>query len=266
MYGAWDAPLELQQSLLDEDDPPPIENVSPPDFVISGNDDPDTAFRSSSAYAAQVMAFDASWQSLLDAIDASDSQWLVILIGARGFPLGEHRRIGGIDSRVYAEQLHVPWLIRFPDGRSRLVRSSALTTHLDVMPTLLDWLDEGTPRTSSPFDGLSALPLAESSPSVSRNALLSAGDEGRFCLRTPHWCLHDSLPHEQAAKSTETNENASELFVRPDDRWEANDVSKLCPETVEELRGAASAVLRNLSNDAPLPHNILPSDANAAGS
>jgi hypothetical protein len=28
----------------------------------------------------------------------------------------------------------------------------------------------------------------------------------------------------------------SELFVRPDDRWEANDVAKLCPDVVEELR------------------------------
>jgi hypothetical protein len=29
---------------------------------------------------------------------------------------------------------------------------------------------------------------------------------------------------------------ASELYVRPDDRWEANDVAKLCPDVVEELR------------------------------
>jgi hypothetical protein len=53
MYGLWDAPLELQQSLLDEDDSPPIESVVPPDVMINPADDPDAAFRYGCAYAAQ---------------------------------------------------------------------------------------------------------------------------------------------------------------------------------------------------------------------
>jgi hypothetical protein len=35
MYGPWDAPLEFQQSLLDDDDPPPLELLDPPDLTIA---------------------------------------------------------------------------------------------------------------------------------------------------------------------------------------------------------------------------------------
>ena len=139
MYGPWDAPLELQQSLLDEGDPPPVQSTAPPDFMISPSDDPDVAFRFASAYAAQTLVLDECWdgvlQTLATAGDADD--WIVVLIGARGFPLGEHRHVGGIDLRLYSEQLHVPWIIRLPGGLGRLARSGLLTSHLDLMPTLL---------------------------------------------------------------------------------------------------------------------------------
>jgi hypothetical protein len=31
------------------------------------------------------------------------------------------------------------------------------------------------------------------------------------------------------------DEPKCELYVRPDDRWEANDVATLCPEVVQEM-------------------------------
>ncbi len=191
MYGSWNAPLEFQQSLLDDDSAPPIETTSPPDFTIAAGDDPDTAFRFACGYAAQVLALDVCWQGLLDTIDepARDNPWLVMLIGARGFPLGEHRRIGGIDSRMYAEQVHVPWLIRFPDGRGRLARVGTLATHLDVLPTLLDWIDDGEQGAGHTFDGFSALRLATNEMSSLRDAILSMAADGACSFRTFAWCL-----------------------------------------------------------------------------
>ncbi len=54
LYGPWDAPLELQESLLDEGDPPSVESVEAPDFFAT--DDPDEVFRYSSAYAPKRAA------------------------------------------------------------------------------------------------------------------------------------------------------------------------------------------------------------------
>src|SRR5262249_2548908 len=53
MYGPWQAPVEYQETLLDEEDPPPLEVESTPELVLSKNEDPDTAFRYACAYAAQ---------------------------------------------------------------------------------------------------------------------------------------------------------------------------------------------------------------------
>ena len=56
-----------------------------------------------------------------------------------------------------------------------------------------------------------------------RDRLCMAGDGGR-AIRTPAWFLR-------------TGEQP-ELFAKPDDRWEVNDVASLCPEVVECLQDA----------------------------
>jgi len=227
MYGPWDAPLDLQRSLRDEGDPPPIEAVTPPDLVISAADDPDAVFRFATAYAAQAMVLDDCWRALMEAIDGvgGAARWLVTLVGARGFSLGEHDRVGGVDPRLYAEQLHVPWLIRFPDALGRLARSQQLTTHIDLA-ALLDDANAGS--------DIRALPTAPQS--AWRDALIAASPAGHRAIRTTEWCLRSKTPiGEFTMDAAETSSSDVELFVRPDDRWEANNVAKLCPEVVESL-------------------------------
>jgi arylsulfatase A-like enzyme len=154
-----------------------------------------------------------------------------MLLGVRGYPLGEHGRVGGLDARLYAEQLHVPWLIRFPDGAGRLARSSRLVSSLDVLPTLVEWIDGGERRGGDRWDGASVLPLVRSAKSPGRDALLCGGSAtGYRAIRTPAW----SLRYEASAGATGSG-HGPELFVRPDDRWEANDVAALCPDIVEAL-------------------------------
>jgi len=231
MYGPWDAPLELQRSLLDDDDPPPVEDVTPPDFVLADAGDPDAAFRYACAYAAQAMVLDECCDTLLGAVGSTGpaDRWLVSLIGARGYPLGEHRRIGGVDPRLYSEQLHVPWLIRFPDNAGRLGRSSQLTSHVDLAPSLVDSIA-----------GTSIRALTTTSRPKWRDALVATSAAGHRAIRTADWCLRqDPAPQRQ--------EIAAELFVRTDDRWEANDVAKLCSEVVEELTNALNEPLTTSS-------------------
>jgi arylsulfatase A-like enzyme len=157
------------------------------------------------------------------------------------------------------EQLHVPWMIRFPDGRGQLARSSALTTHLDVLPTLLNWVDDGTQDIGPSFDGMSILPIADDSSHSSRDTFLFASDD-KFCsIRSASWSLLGHLPDAAESHRDAVTKPSPELFVHPDDRWEANDVAKLCPDVVEELQTAAKRAWRDLSNGDRLAQNYLPS-------
>jgi arylsulfatase A-like enzyme len=229
-YGPWDAPLELQESLLERDEAT----------------DPDLPFRWSCAYAAQVVALDACVEALCESLaGAAGRGWLVVLLGTRGYPLGEHGRIGGVDGRLYAEQLHVPMLLRFPEGTGRLMRSGQLTSPLDLLPTLVDWLGDPPTATHS-FDGASITPEIRLAPASSRSALVAIGDNGAQAIRTPEWTFRSD-------DTTRTREIPGELFVRPDDRWEANDVASLCLEVVDDLQRRLAEVAASMENPTELP-------------
>lgn len=244
LYGAWDAPLEFQERLLEQEegDPSPCESIEPPDFLLSADHDPDASFVASCGYAAQVMALDACldglWQSLAEANVLDD--WLILLLGVRAFSLGEHDQVGGCDDRLYAEAHHVPMMWRFPDGTGRLARSGELVSPMDLYPTLLDWAD-GDEEVNSCVDSWSLLPLTTSVDAPWREALVSANRTGRRAIRTADWCLHCVRPAGVAQQSrTDFDQRADagpefELYVRPDDRWEANDVAALCPDVIDEL-------------------------------
>lgn len=213
MLGPWDAPLELQEELLarEEGDPPPEDELRPPDCVLTNNSDPDAAFRASCAYAAQVMTLDACIAGICDAIAAVGREnWLVVFCGLRGFPLGEHGRIGGIDPRLYSEQMHVPLVVSFPKGEERMSRRGQLTPLTDL-PLLL------------------AQAVCDEWRPPERDAVLSFDQRGVRAIRTSDWSLRCDPPQDSAGHRT------SELFVRPDDRWEANDVAALCPDVVDAL-------------------------------
>jgi arylsulfatase A-like enzyme len=254
MYGPWDAPLELQRALLDEDDPPPIEPVPPPDFVLSDSGDPDAGFRFACAYSAQVMVLDSCWAALMEAIDsaAAEGPWLVTLLGARGYPLGEHHRVGGVDPRMYGEQLHVPWIARFPDGCGRLSRSGQLTSHVDLAPTIMDSLGESVPSHGARRDGMSIRTLARSSRPAWRESLISASSHGQRAIRNAEWCLRQDAPtgEQLPAHRGDTTSPRTELYVRPDDRWETNDVAKLCPDVIETLSRTMDDELRRFPEPA----------------
>jgi arylsulfatase A-like enzyme len=254
LYGPWDAPLDLQRSLLDEGDPPSVESSAPPDLNIDDAHEPDSVFQYSCAYAAQVMVLDDCWRVLMESIDSNQpsDRWLVVLIGTRGYPLGEHGRIGGVDARLYTEQLHVPWIIRFPNGLGRLGRSGALTSHFDLLPTILGWLDDGSAVPLESADGMDVLPRVRAARAEWRETLLAASATSR-AIRTPAWCLRQDVPFGSSLPETATEAVAGDLYVRPDDRWEANDVAKLCPDVVDALSQTLDDAWQHVLRNEPIP-------------
>jgi arylsulfatase A-like enzyme len=265
MHGPWDAPLELQGSLLDEDDPAPYESIHPPELMLDESHDPDTAFICGCAYAAQVMVLDECLGGLLEAAEQNfaESRWWLVLKGVRGYPLGEHGRVGGVDDRLFVEQLHVPWLLRSPDDLGRLARTAQLASHADLLPTLLNAVARGEAREGGDHrDGMSLLPLMSDPCAAWRDAVLSAGTSGARAIRTHEWSLRrrsaaEEHPESPPEQSSDANAGC-ELFVRPDDRWEANDVADLCPDVVESLGSALDRAAEQLERGEPASPHWLP--------
>lgn len=238
MHGPWDAPIDLQVRFLDEDDPPPVDILDPPQLLLTEQDDPDAAFRFSCAYGAQVMVLDEALGELMGAVDAaSRKEWQVMLLGLRGFNLGEHGRIGG--EGLYRSNLHVPWLIRSSDGSGRLLRTQMLATHADLFPTLRSWLERDQEEALS-GDGRNLFAMIDGTV-CNREYVISSDQEGKHAIHTSLWSMLMTASEEDGDPGT-SDRSTAQLFIQPDDRWQANDIAVLRSEIVD---GLAELIRRN---------------------
>lgn len=206
----WDAPRTLRERYHEEGDPPVPEFVAPPAKLLAEDFDPDERWGYALAYAAQVSVLDACLGVVFDHLRAARC-WknaAVLLCGVRGFPLGEHRVVGGEACPLYGETLHVPWLWRPPGGCEPMLRHAGL---------------------ASPAD-LPALLTEDQLPNHDR--LVFRGREHETAIRTHEWFLR------RTPAGDSLGEDRIELYAKPDDRWEVNDVHDRCHDVVEELLGA----------------------------
>ena len=220
MGTAWDAPGEFRRRYHEEGDPPPLAAAEVPEVMLPRDYDPDELLGFSQAYAGQVSLLDTCLAALLEFFDGGvvGEETLLVLTSARGFPLGEHRRVGSCDEALYAELVHVPLLLRFPRGAGAAGRSQALVEPADLWATLLECCGAEVPP--SPTAG-SLVPIVRDEAPSARDRLCIGGGTDR-AVRTPAWFLR-TAPQ-------------PELFAKPDDRWEVNDVAGRCHEVVECLQ------------------------------
>ena len=220
----WDAPLEFRRRYMEEGDPPPPDSAEVPDRLLGDNPDPDDAWGVSQSYAGQVSLLDTCLGGLADFLRDSPlaSDTLLALTSARGFPLGEHGRIGPCDEALYGELVHVPLALRFPDNLGGATRSQTLVEPADLWATLLDyWRIGDLPQSPS---AASLMPVARDESPLARDRLCIVGRGAERAIRTPAWYLRRT--------------NASELFTKPADFWEVNNVATRCQEVVECLEDA----------------------------
>jgi len=224
----WDAPPAFRQAYREEGDPPPPDGAVPPDRRLADGFDPDELLGVVQSYAGQVTLLDTCLGAFLDFYESlpTATETLLALTAARGFPLGEHGRVGACDGALFGELLHVPWMIQFPDDAGAAVRRPHLIEPADLWATLLDWWHVAAPASPT---AESLLPLAGDCFNVrgghaERDRLCILGSDGQKAIRTPAWYLREHAE--------------PELFAKPDDRWEVNNVAARCPEVVECLRDA----------------------------
>ena len=173
---------------------------------------PDDLRSCTDTYAGVVTYFDAQLGNLIEIID--DGTWTIVVTAATGLAL-EVLATGA--SSVGEESVHLPLIVRFADRRHAGDRISALTQPSDLVATLRSLLQLPVePR------GRDLMPLIVGDAESLRPSVV-CGHGDAASLRTPEWAL------------LRTAESASRLFVKPDDRWEVNDVAQHHPEIVETL-------------------------------
>jgi len=222
MAGSWDAPLDFRNQFADEEDPTPPDIVTPPVMRLEAAHDPDDLLGLLHACAGQVCLLDTCLGVLLDAVQTMPvgENTLLAVTSPRGYPLGEHGRVGQCDETLYGELVNVPCFLRFPDGAGAAARSHFLVQPPDVYPTVLDWFGLRTSDKSG--WGASLLPALDDVPPSDRDRACAIS-EGHSAIRTPAWFLQR---HPDSKR---------ELYAKPGDRWEANEVADRCGETADEL-------------------------------
>ncbi|GHT45493.1 hypothetical protein FACS189454_05060 [Planctomycetales bacterium] len=205
--GNWDFPLQYRELYRDTKDPEAYTGTTLPEKgKRHGSIDPDELQSVMEAYSGGVTVFDDVLAGLVEYVDNLHDTALVIL-STRGFSLGEHGRIGANDD-LYGENVQLPLMIRFPKK----------PTHYGEEYRFATYRSQSLLQPQDFFSLISANEIPEEPAAVHQTLHIGKA------LLTPDWFL------------TETGE----LYSKPDDRWETNNVAARCRRIVEELTGVRS--------------------------
>lgn len=245
---SWDAPLWVRERLREDDEEPLYSQAQPPEQAVTAETDPDELLSLQRAYAAQVMVLDTCLGPIFELVRSAADPPTMMVAGTRGYPLGEHGRVGIANAELHEESLHLPLILRVPGIAN--ARSQALVQPQDFLPTLCHWWNLPTPEQ---FACESWLPLIEHERDSLRDRLVMVGPQ-QLALRTPAWFLIQSRNEENPEV---------QLFVKPDDRWERNEVADRVPQIAEAMQQTLDAWQAAADSDPPgklsrLPEELCP--------
>ncbi len=133
-----------------------------------------------------------------------------------------------------------------PGGEHGGTRQPALVQTVDLLPTILAAL--GLPPCDSAH-GHDLLPLIRGEQAKVRDYACLGMDAEEFAIRTPRW--HLTLPVEFDPEEP----RRPELYRKPEDRWDQNDLAAENPDVAEHLelvlRRFADAIGRDALDDLP---------------
>ena len=197
--GRWDFPLAYRERYQIDEDPAPYPDTVLPE-ICEKNVDPDVRQSIAEAYSGGVSVLDEALAGLLEFLqkEGLDQNTVLLFTSIRGFSLGEHLRIGN-NEELYGENVHLPLFVRFPGNSWAGFRSQTLLQPGDIWELLEKEHLPEEPAEIHPF--------------------LRIGNEVTV---TPDWFVY-------------RKPSGVELYVKPDDRWETNDVAERCPHVLEQF-------------------------------
>jgi arylsulfatase A-like enzyme len=223
------------QAAEQEGDSPGLPGIAGPEEAVAGEEMLHLAVQDD--YAAAVSYFDAGVGDILEEIDSRGlgDDLLLLLSAACGQETGARNMAVNGHTMLHDELVHVPLILRLPGQDQAGRRSGALTQTVDLLPTFFDAFEVTTP----PLHGQSLLPLARGKANKIRAiacAGLQSGDRVEWALRSTEWyfLLPMLAPHPSPFASA-FDQPRPELYVKPDDRWEINNVYQHHLELAEHL-------------------------------
>ena len=120
-------------------------------------------------YDAEITYTDAELGTLVEALDGSIEDYILVVVGDHGESLTEHGLYFHHGPTLYEEQLRVPLIIR-SKGRIKPSRVSSLVENIDISPTMLEVAGLGVPVWCQ---GESLFPLMRGGESRSKEGVLS---------------------------------------------------------------------------------------------
>jgi hypothetical protein len=221
--GDWDAPYDLRLKFVGEDDPLPPQFIQSPRVEFESSPvDPDRLLGYQQAAAAQVVLLDDCLGVLTEQMDELAVQIPVLFVctSPRGFGLGEHGLVG-VDQQLFSEAVQVPLIIRFPCNTrfasERVGRSGSLTSIRVLAPLVQAWLNGQLEELGDLLERIDQIHPEKSAE------IMAIGNDDFEMVQTHAW------------KLIRKGDGNVQLFAKPDDRWEINDVSDRCPLVVEKL-------------------------------
>ena len=194
-------------------------------------------------YAGVVTMLDHQIGRLMDAMKRLGrlDDTLVVFTADQGEPLGEHGFVRRFRPWLYEELIHTPLIVRMPRGEFGGSRSAALVQTVDLLPTILSAM--GLPP-SEDAHGHDLLPVIRGETSRIRDYACLGMDGEEFAIRTPEW--HLILPIEP---DPEDPPRPPELYRKPEDRWDQNNIAAENAETAQRLELALRRFVDALARD-----------------
>lgn len=227
LRGAWDAPYTYRNRQADEDDPdPPTFVESPSMWLDPATVDPDDLLGIQQAANGQIVMLDEFLGVFMDLMDSqpSWSSTLFCLAAPRGCALGEHGLVG-TGAQLYNESVQVPLLVCAPESeteKSRGVSLSAIRTGKLVQVNLLSNLVTEWLTKEDDFLSARLATVGGVLPEKKTEYILITSNE-QESLQTHAW------------KLIRSKMGGVQLFAKPDDRCDVNDVSDRCPDIVRNM-------------------------------
>ena len=249
MFGNWDAPYEFRNRHTDPDDPETPSFWQPPCAAFNAaQDDPDQLLGFQQAYSGQMILLDQCLGILLEELESKNrlDQTLVCLYSSTSYPLGEHGVVGSYQPTLNSEAIHVPLMIRWPDQKMAAIRDQNLISPRMVTDAIRAWFDSNSSDSRSPSAFKFHREFTNLIPNKPAQAVFSieeSSDQRLESLQTQAWKLIRGQGHQ--------------LYVRPDDVWEVNDVHSRCRDIAQSLEVLMDNGRKRLAERQPFLHAML---------
>ena len=268
-HGPWDPPQPYRDQyaaaepdefeagdegdLVEEDDDSTLEDVrvliDVPAGAVGDVLTEEELLRLRRTYAGMVTLVDRRLGELFDALRASGrlEDSLVIFTSDQGEPLGEHGYVRRFRPWLYEELIHTPLIVRLPGAERGGSRQGAIVQTVDILPTILAALELPAAERAHGHD---LFPLIRGEVARVREYACLGMDVEEYAIRTPRW--HLTVPIEIDPDDVHRK---PELYRKPEDRWDQNDIAAENPEIADQLeltlRRFAEAIARDAIEDIP---------------